>query len=153
MSRGKCKYGHSLDGCELGHPGCLCADDMLEEMMEAPTPRQAEPTTPEEKAERYAAIGVQPKDAIGPAEPARIKQAYLAGHAEGTALLQAERQRAREEGAREALLDFADSLARQAQLAEHHSAKLFLAKLSANIKTAVRAPVSAHPGKGGGKDG
>ncbi len=34
----RCKYGHNVHGgCELGHPGCLCADeDLIREMGEEP---------------------------------------------------------------------------------------------------------------------
>jgi hypothetical protein len=34
----RCKYGYKLSGCELGHPGCACADDMLAEELEAMEP-------------------------------------------------------------------------------------------------------------------
>jgi hypothetical protein len=23
----RCRYGHRLNGCELGHPGCVCAGE------------------------------------------------------------------------------------------------------------------------------
>lgn len=53
-SEPRCKYGHKMNGCELGHPGCICADELMDRctgqcLPDTPGPNacDCEPSTPE----------------------------------------------------------------------------------------------------------